>query len=197
MNTKRKGIIFVISAPSGSGKTSIANYLLKDRHLNLVKSISLTTRPCRPQEKGGYEYHFITKKDFLKRLRKKYFLEYAHVFSNLYGTPKKPVLDAINKGKDVLLSIDVQGAMQIKKQYRKRTLFIFIMPPSMDELKKRLHGRRTEGRHEITKRLKVAKKEMSYITKYDYLIINDSLKKAVDRIKAVIIANRCKVGDTF
>jgi len=186
-----KGRFFVISAPSGSGKTTLANKLIKaDRRL--VQSVSMTTRPPRKGEKEGRDYCFIEAKKFKQLIKQKNFLEWAKNFGNFYGTPRRFVERAVRGGKDVILSIDVQGAMQVKKTCP-TAVFIFIVPPSFDELKKRLHKRNTEHVTTINERLKVAKKELAYVKKYDYVVINDSIGKALRRLKTIITAERHKV----
>lgn len=182
----KTGKLFVVSAPSGTGKTTLCNKLLKERLPNLVKSISVTTRKSRQGEINGIDYEFISKEEFLKRKRKGAFLEHAKVFGNFYGTPKRFIVDNIKKGKSVLLSIDVQGAMQIKKKMPKKTVFIFVMPPSFDELKRRLQKRSTDNRQQVAKRLRLARKEISCVDRYDYVVLNDKVTKALKRLKAII-----------
>ena len=157
MSNRRAGRIFVISAPSGSGKTTLAKKLVK-KDRRLVQSISVTTRSPRKGERRGRDYYFVTRKKFKDMVAGRKFLEWAENFGHLYGTPRKFAEEAARKGKDVILSIDVQGAMQIKRR-RARAVFIFIMPPSREELKKRLSKRNTEHKASIKMRLKVAEKE--------------------------------------
>lgn len=189
--TKKKGKLFIISAPSGCGKTTLCNSLLK-RMPGLTRSVSLTTRPPRENERNGRDYFFVTKKEFEKKVKRKNLLEWAVNFGSYYGTPKAKVLRLLQKGKDVVLLIDVKGAMKVKKLYAKG-VFIFILPPSISDLRRRLRKRKTDSSREISKRIKIAKREISYLPKYTYTIVNDNLKKAIDRLKAIIIAERCKV----
>jgi len=187
---KRKGILFIISAPSGSGKTTLCARLVESVE-RLYRSISMTTRPPRPGEKDGMDYIFIEKEEFLKRLKKKEFLEWAKVFGEYYGTPKKHIMHMLEKGHDVLLSIDVQGAMKIRR-LGMEACYIFIMLPSMQLLKERLINRSTDSKKSIRERLNIARKEVSYSQKYDYVVINNRLESALDNLRAIIIAERCR-----
>jgi len=189
---KKKGILFIISAPSGSGKTTLCNRLVDSVRV-LNRSISMTTRSPRVGEQDGMDYIFIEKSEFLKRKKRNEFLEWAKVFEEYYGTPKKYIKYILAKGQDVLLSIDVQGAMKIKK-LRMRSVYIFIQPPSAMMLKKRLVNRSSDSKKEIAKRLRVAKKELSHISKYDYVIVNDVLESALENLRSIIIAERCRVS---
>ena len=182
--------LFVVSAPSGSGKTTLCNKLLKGG-LSLERSISMTTRPPRPGEKDGVDSHFVTEKYFRNIIKNDGFLEYEENFGHLYGTPKKFIEDNFKKGKDVLLSIDVKGAMEVKKHYPEESVLIFILPPSLDALKERLLLRKSEDTSAIASRLKLAKKEMAYQKKYDYIVINDRLDEAYKKLKDIVIS---KVG---
>lgn len=189
----KKGILFVISAPSGAGKTTLCEKALESSQGMMVRSISMTTRQAREGEIEGRDYFFVSKKEFEKKVLKNEFLEYAEVFGNYYGTPKKFVQEHVNNNKDVMLNIDVQGAMQIKKSFRENSIFIFILPPSLEALKKRLLKRKTDSKSQIKKRLEVAKNELSYVKRYDYAIINDKLKTAFRQLSSIIIAARCKI----
>lgn len=186
----KKGTLFIISAPSGSGKTTLCNRLVNSLE-GLSRSISMTTRPPRPGERDGMDYIFIEKEEFFKRKKKGEFLEWAKVFNEYYATPKRHVKHLLKKGQDALLSIDVQGAMKIKR-CKMRGVFIFIMPPSMTELKDRLISRSTDSKKEIANRLRLVKKELSYIRRYDYVVINDILESALGNLRAIIIAERCR-----
>ena len=179
-----KGKIFVISAPSGSGKTTLCKRLLKECK-NLVVSKSFTTRPLRKGEKNKRDYIFVSKKEFEAARKNGEFLEWAKVFDNYYGTPEEFVEKKIAIGKSVLLIIDVQGAFQVKKKRPGATL-IFIFPPSLGELKKRLIARKTDNTAEIKSRLKIARREMALAKRYDYQVINDDLDRAVDRLKKIV-----------
>lgn len=185
------GKIFVLSSPSGGGKTTIVKHLLKQ--CLLAYSISHTTRWPRQGEKDKKDYLFISKENFKKKIEKNGFAEWTRVLGNYYGTPKQFLEKELKKGKDILLEIDVKGARQIKKKYKKQAVFIFISPPSLKELEKRLKNRKTENRKEIVCRLNLAKKEMQTVNRYDYLVVNENLKNCVEDIKAVIRAEGCKL----
>lgn len=188
---KGRPLIFVISAPSGGGKTTICRSIIKVCS-GVELSISLTTRKKRDGEKKNFDYHFISQKEFLKKIKQNAFAEWATVLKNYYGTLKKNIEAPLKQGKDVILNIDVKGALQIKKIHPEAIL-IFILPPSLDVLKKRLVGRETDSRHEIKKRLNLAHKELSCVKNYDYAVINDSLRKAVKKVENIILAERCRV----
>jgi len=189
---KKQGILFIISAPSGSGKTTLCARLVESID-SLYRSISMTTRPPRPGEKDGMDYIFIEKSEFIKRQKKNEFLEWAKIFGEYYGTPKKHILHMLKRGSDVLLSIDVQGAMKIKR-LKLDAVYIFILPPSLEMLRERLINRSTDSKKAICERLNVAKKEMASSYKYDYVIINNRLELALDSLRAIIVAERCKTG---
>jgi guanylate kinase len=188
---KKKGILFIISAPSGSGKTTLCTRLVESVD-SLYRSISMTTRAPRPGEKDGMDYIFIEKQEFVKRQKKNEFLEWAKVFDEYYGTPKKYILHMLKRGSDVLLSIDVQGAMKIKR-LKLDAVYIFILPPSLAMLRERLISRSTESKEAIRERLNVARKEIICSQKYDYVVINNRLESALDNLRAIIIAERCRV----
>lgn len=185
-----EGLLIVVSGPSGCGKGTICNELLK-RNQNFNISISTTTRKPRLGEIDGKSYFFVSEEKFKEMIENNEFMEYAHVHSNFYGTPKKFVLDKLKKGENVLLEIDVQGALQIKKIYPKG-VYIFILPPSMDELKDRITKRGTETESDISKRFKAAYEELNYAKEYDYLVVNDELLDAVEKIESIITAEKCK-----
>jgi guanylate kinase len=178
------GKLYIISAPSGAGKTTIINQILK-KLPNLKFSISFTTRKKRINEVDGVDYYFIEKNKFEKMINQNELLEWAKVHNNYYGTPKKYIYDNINKGFNVLLDIDVQGADQVRKIH-KDGIFIFIAPPTMEELEKRLKARKTENSNTLAERLKNAKQEMEYKDKYDYVVINDIIENAVSEIIKII-----------
>lgn len=187
----KKGRIFIISAPSGCGKTTLGSGLL-NAGLGLNNSISMTTRPRRPGEEEGKDYYFVPQRKFQRLIRGKKFFEWTKTYGWYYGTPKKAVMDLLKKGKDVLLSIDVKGAMNVRRLFAD-TVLIFIMPPSINELKQRLNSRASDGKKEIEKRLRIVKKEISYAGKYDYNVVNDRIVNAISKLKAIVLAERCKV----
>ncbi|OGS33190.1 MAG: guanylate kinase [Elusimicrobia bacterium RIFOXYC2_FULL_34_12] len=180
----KPGIPIVISAPSGAGKTTIVNLILK-RIKGLKYSISTTTRPPSKNEKNGRDYYFLSKKEFLNKRKARKFIETAIVHGYYYGTLKEKLDNNLKKGKDVVLNIDVKGALNVKKIYPE-SLLIFVIPPSMKVLEDRLRKRHRDSEQEIKKRLKNAKMEMEYRKYYDYIVVNDSLEKAFNEIKNII-----------
>ena len=188
---KNKGMIIIVSAPSGAGKTSICDALIKSDK-NIVYSVSTTTRTPRKGEKNGREYFFVDDKKFKEMVKKNMFVEWAKVHDHFYGTSKKVLEQTINKGKDILLDIDVQGAVKIKKQY-KDALMIFITTPTLKILKERLIKRNKDSMSVIKTRLENAKKELTYLPKYDYLILNDKLDKSIEQAKSIICAERLSI----
>ncbi|MDD3730669.1 MAG: guanylate kinase [Endomicrobiaceae bacterium] len=188
---KKYGMIIIVSAPSGAGKTSICDAIIRDDK-NIVYSVSTTTRSPRSGEKNGREYFFVDEKTFKRDIKSGKFIEWAKVHDNYYGTSKKVLLGALSKGRDVLLDIDVQGALNIKKQY-KNALMLFIMTPTLKELKNRLIKRNKDSVKTIQTRIENARKEIKYVHKYDYLIINDKLKESIINAKAVVKAERLSI----
>jgi len=187
-----QGLLIVVSGPSGAGKGTICKQLIQ-KEPTLKLSISATTRKPRLGEIDKQNYYFMTVSEFEEMIQKDEFLEYANVYGNYYGTPKKYVIDEIQKGNHVLLEIDTQGAFQIKKKYPEG-VFIFILPPSMKELKHRIVGRGTETQEAIERRYQSAFDEISSLKEYDYYVINDEVDKAVEKIQAIIQAEMCKVS---
>ncbi|NQU73569.1 MAG: guanylate kinase [Candidatus Omnitrophica bacterium] len=188
----RKAKLFIISAPSGCGKTTLCKRLLKGK-LGLAYSVSMTTRPRRTGERNGRDYYFVSKAGFQKQVKRNGFLEWTKTYGWYYGTPKKNVSNLLKKGKDILLSIDVKGAVNVKRLYPK-SILIFIAPPSIKELKGRLKKRNSDNKKEISKRLKIVKRELSYVDRYDYCVVNDSISNAVSKLKDIVIAERCRKG---
>ncbi|MFV0250000.1 MAG: guanylate kinase [Bacilli bacterium] len=189
---KKKGSLIVLSGVTAVGKDTIFKELLLINK-NLVPSISCTTRKIRPGEVDGVDYYFITKKQFEEKIQNNEMLEYATVHQHdYYGTPKAAIEKNLDKGKDVVLVIDIQGAMQIKEKFND-ALFIFIMPPSMVEIRKRLIKRGTTDEEEIYRRFKSAYKELNYVTKYNYAVINDELDDAVQKVNSIIISEKCRI----
>lgn len=179
----KKGVFVVISGPSGVGKDTIVNRIINDG-LGIY-SVSMTTRNMREGEVNGKDYFFLSKEEFLDNIKKDNLFEYAIYNNNYYGTPKNFVFNNINNGKNVIAIIDVQGAMKIENKYSD-ALSIFIMPPNFEELERRLINRGTDSMDNIKKRLEIAKKEISYSNKYDYIIINDNMEKTIDEIENII-----------
>lgn len=191
---KHPGKLFVLSGPSGAGKGTICKKLLEETD-KLELSVSMTTRKPRTGEEEGVSYFFTDKRAFEENIRKGNLLEYAQVYGNYYGTPKGPVIEKLQSGVDVILEIDMQGALKVKENYP-GGVFIFILPPSMAELRKRLTGRGTETAEAIELRLGETLKELSYIDKYDYCVVNGLLEEAVARVKAIVVAEHSKVAFT-
>lgn len=187
----KKGFLLVISGPSGVGKGTVLHDLMNTQK-NLVYSVSVTTRKQRPGEMEGVSYFFKDHKDFEKMIEEDKFLEYAKVHDNYYGTPRDFVEEKINEGKIVILEIDVQGALKVKKNTN-NGVFIFLAPPSLSELKNRIVNRGTETSKDINLRMTNAKKELSYIKDYDYLVINDHLNSAINLVNEIINAEKHKV----
>lgn len=189
--TNNKGLLIVVSGPSGAGKGTICKAIL-EKHDDLFISVSATTRQPRAGEVDGVNYHFITKEDFIKRVEQKDFLEYAEVYGNYYGTPKSKVEEMLNSGKNVILEIDIQGALKVKENF-KEGVFIFILPPSMEELKQRIIKRGSETPESLMRRFKSAYQEINYISKYNYAVVNDIVDVAVSKIEGIITAEKCRV----
>jgi len=181
---KIKGKLIVISSPSGAGKTTITKSLVSKKK-NIELSVSLTTRSPRPNEIANKDYTFVNIKTFKKLVAKKSFLEHAKVFGNYYGTLKKKINNKIRQNKTIILDIDWQGARLIKKQLPKITTTIFILPPSLKELKKRLTKRESNAKF-INLRMSKAKKEITHWKEYDYVVVNDNLKKCISEIKSIL-----------
>ena len=191
-NFTRSGILFVVSAPSGTGKTTLCTNVRQTP--DLVYSVSCTTRPQRPGEKDGVDYFFLSKAEFEKKTKTGEMLEYADVYGHYYGTPKGPVLEHLAAGRDVLLDIDVQGARQIRgsKDVKIQAALadIFIMPPDLEELRRRLEGRGTESTQQIAKRIQAADAEMADWKSYRYTILSSSMEEDLIKFRAIIRAER-------
>ncbi len=187
---KEKGLLIVISGPSGAGKGTVCKELITN-YDNLAVSISATTRDPRKGEIEGINYFFINKENFLDMIGNDQFLEYAKVYDNYYGTPAKPVLDMMDDGIDVILEIDIQGASQVRINYPEG-IYIFVVPPSINELKKRITARATESEEQMEKRLNCAYEEIRNATKYSYIVINDKVKVAAKQIASIITAEKCR-----
>lgn len=187
-----KGIPFVVSAPSGTGKTTACK-ILREKFPELKFSVSHTTRPPRPNEVDGMCYHFISEAEFKKKVGQGEFLEWAKVHNNYYGTAMETLDSHINNGEDLLLDLDVQGVQSLKKM-NFRGVFIFLLPPSLDELYNRLNKRGTESPEVIQQRIDVGKQEMALYQLYDYVVINSNLDETVTNLIAIIRAERCRAN---
>ncbi len=195
MGTGRNpGKLFVLSGPSGAGKGTICQALLA-RTENLALSVSMTTRAPRAGEMDGVSYYFVSEERFLAEARNGGLLEYANVYGHYYGTPLTPVLEKLQQGLDVILEIDIQGALQIRESYP-AGVFIFILPPSLAELRKRLTGRGTEDEATIARRLGEALHELSFIDRYDYCVVNGTVEEATARVQAILVAEHSRVACT-
>ncbi|HOK62470.1 MAG TPA: guanylate kinase [Soehngenia sp.] len=186
-----KGFLLVLSGPSGSGKGTVSKALMEKRN-DIIFSVSVTTRKPRIGEENGKNYYFVSEKEFEEMVNDNKFLEYALVHNNYYGTPKDFVYDQIENGEIVLLEIDVQGALQIKRNC-KDAVFIFLLPPTMDELKNRIVKRGTESEEDINTRFENAFKELDFVGEYDFFVVNDKIEKAVEDIEAIIHAEKLRV----
>ena len=185
-----RGVLFVVSGPSGAGKGTICKALI-ERSADVFLSVSATTRKPRENEVGGVHYHFLSEDDFKRRIAEGDMLEYAVFCGNYYGTPKHKVDEMLDAGKNVILEIEVQGAMKVRAKYPEG-VFIFVLPPSMQELRNRIKGRGTESDEVIAERLNTAAWECSHVEKYNYILLNDSLEDAVGQFEAVILAEHCR-----
>src|SRR5579875_345609 len=189
MDCSRRGIVFIISAPSGAGKTTLSRAVL-GRIQDLSMSVSLTTRAPREGERAGVDYEFVSAPEFERRRQAGELAEWAQVFEACYGTPRQPVEDAIREGHDILLDIDIQGGRQLRERYGRDAVSIFVLPPSFEDLAQRLRGRRTESEVAIAHRLARAREEASAYREYDYLIVNGSIEESLTALSAVVAAER-------
>ena len=192
----RRGILIVVSAPSGGGKTTLVRAALEaDADLSL--SVSLTTRPPRAGERDGADYHFVSAEEFARRRQAGELAEWAEVFDHAYATPRAPLDDAIASGREVLLDVDIQGARAIKASYPHDAVGIFVVPPSFAELEARLRARGTDAEAQIARRLNRARLEVEAAREpgvYDYVIVNDDRERAAAALRAIIVAERCRIG---
>ena len=192
IKTKENGLLIVVSGPSGSGKSTLDQLLLKKRK-NIVMSISDTTRKIRGQEVDGVDYNFISEEQFKENIKNNKYLEYANVYTGTYyGTPEDFVNKNLEKGIDVILEIDIEGARKVNEK-RKDAIFIFIMPPSMKILKERLVARKTESKDQVVERFQTAYKEINEVSKYNYVVVNDNLEEALEKMNAIITCEKCRV----
>jgi guanylate kinase len=188
---KRRGVLFVLSSPSGAGKSTIARMLREDQP-DLVVSVSYTTRPIRPGEIDGVDYHFVDLETFRAMVANHEFLEWAHVFGHRYGTPKAQVWNVLEQGRDILFDIDWQGAQQLHQLAGGDIVRVFILPPSMTELRTRLERRATDSPEVIDARMDRAANEVSHWDGYDYVLVNDDVAKCFDCVKTILAAERLK-----
>lgn len=192
IKSKKTGQLIVISAPSGAGKGSVISGLLEKDSNNRWLSVSTTSRKPRANDTPGVTYNFVSKEEFEKLIEEDYFLEYTNYVGNYYGTPKSTIKEKLDKGIDVILEIEIEGAMNIKKLVPE-ALFIFIMPPSLKTLVTRLKNRKTDSKDKIIERFHTAYKEINEVTKYNYVVVNDELEDAIDKVEAIIKAEKCRV----
>ncbi|MCM3289450.1 guanylate kinase [Paenibacillus sp. MER 180] len=188
----KKGLLIVLSGPSGVGKGTVCKALLKKTN-DLTYSVSATTREPRAGEVDGVNYFFKSREEFMQMIEEDRLLEYAEYVGNYYGTPCDFVEQTLAEGRDVILEIEVQGAMKVKEKFP-NGIFIFLLPPSLDELKDRIRGRGTEQEHVIDSRMNVAVEEIALMENYDYAVVNDEIDLACKRIESIIIAEHCKIG---
>jgi guanylate kinase len=187
----RRGLMLVLSSPSGAGKTTLSRRLLAEDN-GVTLSVSVTTRKMRPGEVDGRDYQFIDRRQFDALIEKDELLEWAEVFDNYYGTPEKPVMDALGHGHDVLFDIDWQGTQQLSEKAHGDVVSVFILPPSVPELERRLHSRAQDDYETIHRRMAKAADEMSHWAEYDYVVINRDIEQAFADIKAILAAERLK-----
>ncbi|HEX2760488.1 MAG TPA: guanylate kinase [Rhizomicrobium sp.] len=190
-NIQRRGLMLVLSSPSGAGKTTLSRRLLESDK-NITLSVSATTRARRPTEREGVDYYFVAMEKFESMIRSGEFLEHAHVFGNRYGTPRAVVIDELARGRDILFDIDWQGTQQLKEKMRDDLVSIFILPPSHAELERRLRNRAEDSDEIVAGRMAKAADEISHWPEYDYVIVNQDVDKALGDIQAVLNAERLK-----
>ena len=188
---QRRGLMLVLSSPSGAGKTTLSRQLL-DNDKQIQLSVSCTTRPKRPGERDGVDYRFVDTPTFRGMIERKQFLEYAEVFGNYYGTPRGPVDDALNAGKDMLFDIDWQGTQQLRDKGRADLVTVFILPPSTRDLEKRLLTRAQDTKEIVAQRMAKAADEMSHWAEYDYVVVNSDIGTSLTNLKAILTAERLK-----
>ena len=191
IRTKGKGNLIVISAPSGAGKGTVIDGVMKINN-NLWLSVSMTSRNMRSNDIPGETYFFVSKEEFEERIKEGVFLEYAIYNGNYYGTPKDKIQEKLDQGIDVILEIEIQGALKVKELVPD-AIFIFILPPSMKELRRRLVNRGTDSKEKVLERFRTAYREINEVTKYNYVVINDEVEKAVSKVNAILLSERCRV----
>ncbi|ARN83677.1 guanylate kinase [Methylocystis bryophila] len=190
--SERRGIVLILSSPSGAGKTTLTRMLLQDRRLDLTLSISVTTRPRRTSEVDGIHYRFIAQRQFEAMRDSGELLEWAQVHGNFYGTPRQPVEELLAQGRDALFDIDYQGTQQVRQKMPTEAVTVFILPPSMKELRARLERRAEDSPETIENRLNNARNEISRWTQYDYVLVNDDLQAAFDDLLAILRSERLR-----
>ena len=186
----RRGCLIVVSGPSGAGKGTVCSAFFK-KHEEVAYSISATTRTPRPGETDGVNYYFVQKSEFERMIRDGELLEWAEVYGNYYGTPLKKIENRLAEGRDILLEIDTQGALNVQKRFPEG-IYIFLLPPSIEELARRLRGRGTDGEEAVERRLAAAKDEIALARAYAYTVVNDSVERAVDVLSAIVEAERAR-----
>ena len=192
MSSRTRGLLFVVSAPSGAGKTTLVEHLVQILP-NLRKSRSYTSRPARAGEADGVDYNFVSRPEFQQMIDERAFLEWADVFGNFYGTCEADAQARLAQGTDLVLVIDVQGARQVRERCPD-TVGVFVMPPSFDVLEQRLRGRSKDTEEAMQRRLLTARAEVAAFTEYDYVVVNDALDACVDRLRAIVLAERARLA---
>ncbi|MFM6931450.1 MAG: guanylate kinase [Novosphingobium sp.] len=188
---QRRGLMFILSSPSGAGKTTIARRLLEqDSEIRL--SVSVTTRPMRPGEVDGKDYHFVSKAEFDRMVEEDEFYEWAHVFDHCYGTPKSQIRAGLKAGEDFLFDIDWQGTQQLYQKDQQDVVRVFLLPPSIEELRRRLDGRATDAAEVIQARMERARAEISHWDGYDYVVVNDDIDLCFDKVRQILEAERMR-----
>ena len=188
---QRRGLLIVLSSPSGAGKSTISRMLL-GADSEVTMSVSATTRPMRPGEEEGVDYHFVDEAEFDRMVAANEFVEWAHVFGHRYGTPKAPVKQALRKGRDILFDIDWQGARQLEPDFGEHLVTIFLLPPSMDELEQRLHTRGQDSQDVIADRMRRAADEIDHWAEYEYVLVNRDMDACLAQVRAIVSAERSK-----
>ena len=190
--TQQRGLLIILSGPSGVGKGTVRAAIFKDNKFNYVYSVSATTRQRRPGEVDGVDYYFVSKEQFKQYIEEDALLEYAEYVDNYYGTPIQKIEENLAAGNDVFLEIEVQGALKVRERMPEG-IFIFLAPPSLDELKSRITGRGTDREDVILERMQMAKEEIDMMQHYDYVVVNDTVEHAVDKVNAIIQSEHLRV----